>query len=124
VVLNLTGKWKVANWVPLLFDILTGVLFAGGCLLLWLNFGPGAGFLLPQRNQQIRGGSKQERATAGLEAHHFNKLMFEEPQAIVENAAEATPSKQSDNVDMGDLDDVNSYADHIALAMRKRLNQR
>jgi hypothetical protein len=50
--------------------------------------------------------------------------MFEEPQAIVENAAEATPSKQSDNVDMGDLDDVNSYADHIALAMRKRLNQR
>ena len=30
----------MTKWVPILFDILTVVLFVGGCLLLWLNLRP------------------------------------------------------------------------------------
>ena len=31
-------EWTVGELVPMLFDNLTGALFVGGCLLLWLNF--------------------------------------------------------------------------------------
>jgi len=114
----------VANWVPLLFDILTGVLAVGGCLLLWFNLSPhGRVLLAPKETADLR--IEEKTANPGLEARHFKKPAFEEPlKAIVESAAHATPLKQSVSADLGDVGDSNSYAGHIAVAMKKHFTQR
>ena len=123
--MNPNGEWNVANWIPLLFDISTGVLFIGGCLLLWLNFSPRRRTLLaPQETAEPR--IEETIANARLEARHFSKVASEEPlEPAVENATPASPSsKQTVGAEWEDLGGQNSYAGHIALAMKKVPNQK
>ena len=101
--------------IPMLFDIFTGALFAGGCLLLWLNLRRRASdaHLSPiETSVQI----KDETADPKPEARHFKNTATPEPhQAII--AAPATSSSQSVSADTGDVGDQDSYAGRIALAM-------
>jgi len=115
----------MATWVPMLFDILTVVLFVGGCLLLWLNLRPRGRDVLLTPKETADPRIEEETANPGPEARHFKKSASEEPlEAIVEYAAHATPSEESVSADRGDMVDLNSYAGRIAVAMKKLPNQR
>ena len=115
----------MTNWVPILFDILTVVLFVGGCLLLWLNLRPRGRDVLLTPKEKTDSWSEEETPNPGLEARHFKTFASEEPlEAIVEYPAHATPSEGSVRADGGDMADLNSYAGRIAVAMKKPPNQR
>jgi hypothetical protein len=115
----------MANWVPMLFDIVTVGLFVGGCLLLWLNLRPRGRDVLLTPKETADPRIEEETANPGLEARHFKKSASEESlEAIVEYAVHATPSEESVSADRGDIVDLNSYAGRIAVAMKKLPNQR
>jgi hypothetical protein len=97
----------MAKWIPVLFDILTVVLFVGGCLLLWLNLRPRRRDVLLTSSADPR--FEEETANPGPEARHFKKSASEERlEATVEYAAYATPSEESVSVDSGDMVELNS----------------
>jgi hypothetical protein len=115
----------MAKWVPILFDILTVVLFIGGCLLLWLNLRPRGRDVLLTPKEIADPWSEEETANPALEARHLKTSASEEPlEAIVDYTAHATPSEDSVRADRGDMADLNSYAGRIAVAMKKPPNQR
>ena len=111
----------MAKWMPVLFDILTVVLFVGGFLLLWLNLRPRRRDVLLTSKDTADPGFEEETANPGPEARHFKKSASEvRIEATVEYAAYATPSEESVSVDSGDMVDLNSYAGRIASAMKKQ----
>lgn len=108
------GEWTVGELVPMLFDNLTGALFVGGCLLLWLNFRRRGRDVLLLTPKETVDRIDEETANPGLEASHFKKSASQEPhEAIIEYAAHATSSEQSVR---------DAYAHRIALAMKKAHN--
>jgi hypothetical protein len=111
-------EWTVGELVPMLFDNLTGALFVGGCLLLWLNFRRRGRDVLLLTPKEAVDRIDEETANPGLEASHFKKSASQEPhEAIIEYAAHATSSEQSVSADTGDVGDQNSYAGRIALLL-------
>ena len=111
----------MAKWVPMLFDILTVVLFVSGCLLLWLNLKPRRRDVLLTSKDTADLRIEEKTANPGLEARHLKKSASEELlEATIEHAAHATPSEKSVSVDSGDMVDLNSYAGRIASAMKKQ----
>jgi hypothetical protein len=105
----------VGELIPMLFDILTGGLFVGGCLLLWLT--------LRQRGRDVliipKSLTEEEIANPKPESCLENSASREPHEA-----AHATSSDQSDGDVTKDIGDQNSYATRVALAMKNARNQR
>ena len=117
-------EWTVADWGPMLLDILTVALFVGGCLLLWLNFRPRGGDVLRNletADQRI----EEETAHPGLDARHLQKSTSQQPsEATTAYAAPAAPSERYVGAEMPDLADPNSYANRVVLAMKALRNEK
>jgi hypothetical protein len=113
------GLWAL-QWFPVLFDVLTVVMLAAGCLLLWLGLRP----------------AKEVTRTATQTADHepharpASEVASQEPAKLSEvyradslALSDDSPGADADPgphmaIDHNSLDQ-NSYAGRVALAMRK-----
>ena len=97
---------------PLIFDIITGAVFVGGCLLLWLNLKPRAPeiVLMPKLHS--------EQAVQEPAPH-----VGSPPDPAGQSEFVAASPHTAPSQDTGDLethpDDANSYASHVSSALSK-----
>jgi hypothetical protein len=111
------GLWLV-DWFPMLFDVLTVVLFVAGSLLLWLN-------LRPSKRDLIL--TLKETADREGEARHPGEFAAHEPAEVSTEyrprSVDASRSEEPSGADgaqgPGITVDQNSYAGRVASAMAK-----
>jgi hypothetical protein len=109
------------QWFPVVFDGLTIIFFAAGCLLLWLNLRPAKEIILTAA-AQIEDQDLDARRPSELEPHEPGKLgaqyaadfqpLSDEPPDADAGIRPSTPIDQNGM-------DQNSYAGRVALAMTK-----
>jgi hypothetical protein len=111
-------RW-LAEWFPMLFDLLTTLLFLAGCTLIWINF-------RPRRRKVVRalketsdqGPAASYPTVAGAEhgANYSDAFASEEPVR-----SDCLESSNADAAQTGSAttSDQNSYADRVASAMAK-----
>jgi hypothetical protein len=117
-------RW-LAEWFPMLFDLLTVLLFLAGCMLIWINF-------RPRRRKVVR--APKETSDQGPAASHPTVAAQPPPRPGADGAdysdalASEEPvrfdSLQASNPDAAQTgsattSDQNSYAGRVASAMAK-----
>ena len=118
-------RW-LAEWFPMLFDLLMILLFLAGCMLIWINF-------RPRRRKVVR--ALKETSDQGPAASYPTVAARSPPRPGAEHGAnysDAFASEEpirSDSLESSNPDaaqtgsattsDQNSYADRVASAMAK-----
>jgi hypothetical protein len=109
------GLWLV-EWFPMLFDVLTVVLFVAGCLLLWVNLRPRKDVIL----------TPNEIADREVEARHPGEFAAQETEIGAGYSAHSLDAPRSEEPSGADAGhgpgitvDQNSYAGRVASAMAR-----